>query len=104
VQIDFAKKTTLESITVSTLANESAWIFLPGRMEIWEGEELIAFVEKENWKDPSRSGTHFINIPFQKRAFQQMTIKVLSDPLPKGHNGYGYIAWFFMDEIFVVAD
>jgi Chitobiase/beta-hexosaminidase C-terminal domain len=104
IQIDFAKETTLESIIVSTLANESAWIFLPGRVEIWEGEEQITFVEKENWKDPSRSGSHFITIPFQKRDFQKMTIKVLSDPLPKGHNGYGYIAWFFVDEIFVVAD
>jgi len=104
IQIDFAEKTSLESIIVSALANEIAWIFLPGRIELLEGETVFAFVNKETLKNPSVTGSHFITIDFPKKELENLTIRVLSDPLPEGHNGFGYTAWFFVDEVFAVFE
>jgi len=100
IQVDFLEKESLESIVISTLANEIAWIFLPNRIELLDGNSIFCTVNKEDLANPSKTGLHFIPLDFPERELKKLTIRVFGEPLPKGHNGYGGIAWFFVDEIF----
>ncbi len=99
IKVEFSEKTSLESIIVSTLASEIEWIFVPKRVELLDGTELFAFANKEDLNNPSERGEHFMEIDFPKRKLKELTIRILPDSLPEGHNGYGYISWFFVDEI-----
>ncbi|MFT5261392.1 MAG: hexosaminidase [Polaribacter sp.] len=99
IKVQFSEKTTLESIILSTLASEIEWIFVPRRVELLEGEEVFAFINKDSMQNASETGAHFMAIDFPERKLKDLTIRVLSDPLPKGHNGYGFMSWFFVDEI-----
>lgn len=104
IQIQFKEKKKITSLTLSTLANESAWILFPGKIELLDGQLLFATKDKTDVEGHSEAGLHFITIEFPERTMEELTIRILSDPLPKGHNGYGYISWLFVDEVFVAAN
>jgi len=103
IKVEFSEKTSLESIIVSTFANELAWIFVPKKVELLEGETVFASMDKTALANASETGSHFIAVDFPEREVKYLTIRVLSDWLPEGHNGYGYISWLFIDEIIALS-
>lgn len=101
IRINFLGKKRIQSLTISTLANEIGWIFLPGKVELISNEKQFADWDKATLENASETGLHFLKLEFPERELEGLTVRILSDPLPEGHNGYGGVAWFFVDEIFV---
>ncbi|MFK7808111.1 MAG: chitobiase/beta-hexosaminidase C-terminal domain-containing protein [Saprospiraceae bacterium] len=101
IVVEFTKKTKMKSLVVSTLANELGWIFIPHRFELLTEGKVFAEVKRENIENVFDTGLHYVEMSFAERALNCFTLRIIGEPLPEGHNGYGGVAWFFVDEIFI---
>ncbi len=98
------EKRPLKSLTISTIANEIAWVFLPNRIELVVDNNVITTWSRADYDAPSRTDLHFLTLRFPEITTNSLTLRVLAEPLPKGHNGYGYVSWFFVDEVFSMIE
>ncbi|MCC6413497.1 MAG: chitobiase/beta-hexosaminidase C-terminal domain-containing protein [Saprospiraceae bacterium] len=107
LEISLAKPQKAKQVLLHVLENQSAWIYLPQKVElftakegtgIWElvGQKILAPSEK---KDKSKCNALSLNIK-KPRKTDRMLVKIY--PLvriPDGLSGAGGHAWLFMDEV-----
>ena len=105
VVIDLQQPTEIHSISVGSLQNIGAWIFLPRKMEYFVSVDGIYFkkiAEKLNDADPLSGENQLKDFSVDFSPVSANFIKVIAYNLgkaPKGHMGAGQNAWMFIDEI-----
>ena len=107
LELSLAKRQKVKQVLLHVLENQSAWIYLPQKVELftatkgtgqWEmvGQKIVTPSEK---KDQSRC--HALSLKIKNpRKTDRMLVKIY--PLvriPDGLSGAGDRAWLFMDEV-----
>jgi len=107
VVINLQQATEIHSISVGSLQNVGAWIFLPRKMEYFVSSDGINFkkvAEKVNEADPLSGENQLKDFSVEFIPVLANFVKVIAYNLgkaPKGHVGAGQNAWMFIDEIAV---
>lgn len=107
VVIDLQQATEIHSISVGSLQNIGAWIFLPRKMEYFVSDNGVNFrkiAEKLNEADPLSGENQVRDFSVEFSPVTANFVKVIAYNLgkaPKGHMGAGQNAWMFIDEIAV---
>ncbi|MCU7552200.1 chitobiase/beta-hexosaminidase C-terminal domain-containing protein [Chitinophagaceae bacterium LB-8] len=105
--LQFAKPTTVQSITLSTLLDVDSYIMPPTRIEIWGGADpkKLKLLSSMSPQQPTKSqpaSMRGLECKFSPATLQY--IKVIATPLaklPAWHSGKGNKAWVFCDEVIV---
>ena len=90
----------INNVKISMLENQSAWIFAPTKIEVYDNYKLIGI--HQNDKAPIRNdgGFHIVSIPLQRAESNVIIIKVITlSSIPEWHDGFGQKPWLFIDEI-----
>jgi len=105
--IEFDKKTKIQKVTASMLADQGSWIFLPKAIEVYcskNGNDfrLMTTKEIEPIKENEPLGLHFLDVKFAKEEtkFLKIVLKAIL-AIPDWHPGKGTPAWLFVDEILI---
>ena len=107
VVIDLQQATEIHTISVGSLQNVGAWIFLPRKMEYFVSNDGVNFkkvAEKVNDADPLSGENQLKDFSVEFTPVSANFVKVIAYNLgkaPKGHMGAGQNAWMFIDEIAV---
>jgi hypothetical protein len=100
--LQFNKNSTVHTIVVSALTNQSNWIFAPGKVEVFHGDSLIGEKTYPKSTKETLNRATFLNVPVKKGIYD--TLKVVIYPLeeiPEWHQGKGTTPWVFIDEIII---
>ena len=102
IDINFSEEQTISKVTLSTLANHGAWIFLPKQIAIFSGTQEVGNMDIKKPKETDTARLEFIEIPIKENTYDNLRIVVSSvNKIPEWHQGKGTVAWFFTDEILV---
>ena len=107
VVIDLQQATEIHTISVGSLQNVGAWIFLPRKMEYFVSNDGVNFkkvAEKVNDADPLSGENQLKDFSVEFTPVSANFVKVIATNIgkaPKGHMGAGQNAWMFIDEIAV---
>ena len=107
VVIDLQQPTEIHRISVGSLQNLGAWIFLPRKLEFFVSNDGFSFKkigENVNEADPLSGENQLKDFPLEFSPVTTGFVKVIAYNLgkaPKGHSGEGKPAWLFVDEISV---
>lgn len=102
LNIDFLEGQAISKVTVSTIANHGAWIFLPKQITVFSGKQEVGKVDLKKPLEVDNTRLEFIEIPIKKNTYSNLRIVVSSvNKIPEWHQGKGTVAWFFVDEILV---
>ena len=102
ITIDFPEPKHLTKVTVSTLTNHGAWIFLPKNITVFSGGKEIGTTDLQQPTREDTSGLEFIEVPIKENTYTNLRIAVSSlNEIPEWHQGKGTLPWFFTDEILV---
>jgi hexosaminidase len=107
VVIDLQQATEIHTISVGSLQNADAWIFLPKKMEFFVSSDGVKFkkvAEVINEVDPLTGEVQLKDFSASFNLEAANFVKVVATNLgkcPKGHIGEGKPAWLFVDEITV---
>lgn len=93
----------ITTIHISYLTHQGAWIFGPSKILVIDENGKLIF--QKTFKESTQKSTlnHSINtINVPKKQYNQL--KLVIEPvssIPDWHDGRGYPAWFFVDEVWV---
>lgn len=108
MEVFFAKPVQLRQIVVSTLSDPGAWIFPPGRIDVYGMDkdnrwQLLGNRVMRNevaGKNQTAKYGLYEQVGLDKEEVRQIRIKVTPyGNLPAGHPGAGTPAWLFLDEV-----
>ncbi|APQ17715.1 hypothetical protein A9200_02035 [Maribacter hydrothermalis] len=100
--LQLEKNIIINKIVVSTLTNQSNWIFAPVKVEVYHDDELIGEITFPKSEKESLNSATFLSVPINKGVYD--TLKVVIYPLseiPQWHQGKGTTPWVFIDEIII---
>lgn len=103
--IDMGRSLTLSELMVGYLVNTDVWIFPPGRIRLWAGDDPERLTPLEVGYDPLRldAGQKRLYRPtlgFDARSARYWRIRIENyGPIPSWHGGAGSIPYLFVDEI-----
>jgi len=104
--IDLQKPTEIQKVAFSSIININDWIYNPKSFEVCVSDDGKHFhmVAQQNY--PLADWDHINCIENYELAFspiktRYVRVYISGHQLPKGHTGYGYPAWSFVDEISV---
>ena len=107
VVIDLQEPVEIHTISVGTLQNIGAWIFLPKKLDYFVSTDGVTFTkvaETVNEADPLSVENQLKEFSAEFTAVTAGFVKVVAQNIgkaPKGHMGAGKPAWLFVDEIAV---
>ena len=102
VDIDFPASQSISKVTVSTLSNHGAWIFLPESIVVFSRTQKVGAIEVQPLSEDDTSRLEFIEIPIKEDSYDNLKIVVRSlKEIPEWHQGKGTLPWLFTDEILV---
>ncbi len=101
IDFGFLKKEKIESVGISFLRNNDAWIFSPKVIEIWIGGKMVKSKELPPTQKGRKASFSYEPIFFPVEHTDQVSIKILNlSQIPDWHPGKGTPPWFFIDEVF----
>ncbi|MCB9351119.1 MAG: chitobiase/beta-hexosaminidase C-terminal domain-containing protein [Lewinellaceae bacterium] len=102
VSLAFDREQVIESITLSVLEDNGAWIFLPRCVEVFANGKLAG---REEWPAPVAVGPaamKFLEIPVKRTTTNNLQVKAINwKHIPDWHPGKGTPPWFFIDELLI---
>ena len=107
-QIGLDNIQSYNSLYFSLLQVQSAWIFLPYRIELLNkdslGGTLDSYSKMLNYSaDPDKDGFKFIKFDISQWEIQNLHINLIPlKAIPDWHPGEGNTPWTFIDEIFII--
>lgn len=100
LQLKFEETTYCHQIILSTLSDHNSWIFNPGKLELVQNNEVLAFEEIAQPSSKEKPSFQFLELPVMD-SLKEVTLKIYMDEIPDWHSGKGTLPWFFMDEMIV---
>ena len=102
--IDLQQPTDIQKVSFNTILNINDWIYNPKSCVISVSDDGEKFVEVAHADYPlaewgSESAIERHELPFEAVRARYVRVTVTGHELPKGHTGYGFPAWIFVDEI-----
>ena len=103
VEINFDQAQLIEGISLSTLQSHGDWIFLPSRLEVTIGNQVIASREFGVPSEQDPIQLKFLDLPFpDAQNVQSLELTITNHAeIPAWHPGSGTPPWLFIDEIII---
>lgn len=104
IRIDLGFKTAaaLKTVTLSLLSDHASYIFLPKKIEIFNGQELVGTVAYPLPEKSETTALRFMDIGIREDRYRTLAIRIIPHPvLPDWHPGRGSRPWLFIDEVLV---
>ena len=102
--IDLQQPTEMHKVTFRSIININDWIYNPKDFSVLvsdDGKHFRKVAEQHyplaDWDHASSIETYAID--FDPVTAQYLKVHITGHQLPKGHTGFGYPAWLFVDEI-----
>ena len=102
--IDLEQTATLNHVRFRALVNKGAWIYNPSHASVLvsdDGENFREVAQLDipitTWLD--KDGNFTYELTFEPVAARFVEVIIKDHMLPEDHDGYGYPAWIFVDEI-----
>lgn len=102
--IDLEQTATLNHVRFRALVNKGAWIYNPSHASVLvsdDGENFREVAQLDipitTWLD--KDGNFTYELKFEPVTARYVEVIVKDHMLPEDHDGYGYPAWIFVDEI-----
>jgi hypothetical protein len=96
------KNDTIQTLHLSDLVNQGAWIFSPSKIEILINNEVVTVYTSDNCLKPADLGYTVLKIPIVRNLMQNFKVKIYPvKSLPEWHGGKGNKGWVFLDEVWV---
>lgn len=102
--IDLKEKTEISKVKFNTHINMNDWIFNAKSVNVLTSDDGINFTEVFRCEynllpNDYESAIYPVEIEFEKVIARYVEIIIEPFDCPRGHAGYGYPAWVFVDEI-----
>ena len=102
--IDLLKTTEIQKVAFSSIFNINDWIYNPKACVVSVSEDGEKFHEVARQDYPMAEWDRIKNIDHYELTFDPVSTRyirvcITGHELPKGHTGFGYPAWIFVDEI-----
>ena len=92
----------VNNVNISMLDNQSAWIFAPAKIEVYDKRKLVGIHQNDKASIPNAGGFHIASIQLQGAESSELIIKIISlSAIPKWHDGSDEKPWLFIDEIII---
>ena len=102
--IDLEQPSTMSNVRFRSLVNKGAWIYNPSHASVLvsdDGEKFREVAQLDipitTWMD--KDGNFTYELKFEPVTARYVEVIVKDHMLPEDHDGYGYPAWIFVDEI-----
>ena len=102
--IDIEEPAPMSHVRFRALVNKGAWIYNPSHASVLvsdDGENFREVAQLDipitTWMDPDRNFTY--ELEFEPVTARYVEVIIKDHMLPEDHDGYGYPAWIFVDEI-----
>ena len=102
--IDLEQPSTINNVRFRSLVNKGAWIYNPSHASVLvsdDGEKFREVAQLDipitTWMD--KDGNFTYELKFEPVTARYVEVIVKDHMLPEDHDGYGYPAWIFVDEI-----
>ncbi len=102
--IDLEQPSTMSNVRFRSLVNKGAWIYNPSQAIVLvsdDGEKFREVAQLDipitTWMD--KDGNFTYELKFEPVTARYVEVIVKDHMLPEDHDGYGYPAWIFVDEI-----
>ncbi len=102
--IDLEQPSTMSNVRFRSLVNKGAWIYNPSQAIVLvsdDGENFREVAQLDipitTWMD--KDGNFTYELKFEPVTARYVEVIVKDHMLPEDHDGYGYPAWIFVDEI-----
>ena len=104
--IDLQQPTEIQKVAFSSIININDWIYNPKHFEVSVSDDGKNFRKVAQQSYPLAdwehvSGIEHYELTFSPTATRYVKVYISGHQLPKGHTGYGFPAWLFVDEITV---
>ncbi len=102
VNLHFELATVMEKIYLSALSDHRSWIFLPERVEVWEGDKMLGSTPVGVSEAAEKASRKLIPVAIPSGQYRDLLVKIISpSEIPAWHAGKGYAPWLFLDEILI---
>lgn len=102
IKVNFPEPKRLSTVTVSTIANHGAWIFLPKTITVFSRNRKLGSTEVLYSSEQDKARLDFIEVPIEAGTYENLRIIVSSlNEIPEWHQGKGTLPWLFIDEILI---
>ena len=102
--IDLEQPSAMSHVRFRALVNKGAWIYNPSHASVLVSDDGETFREVAQldipittWTD--KDGNFTYELEFEPVTARYVEVIVKDHMLPEDHDGYGYPAWIFIDEI-----
>jgi hexosaminidase len=102
--IDLEQAASMSHVRFRALVNKGAWIYNPSHASVLVSDDGTDFREVAQldipittWTD--KDGNFTYELEFETVSARYVEVIVKDHQLPEDHDGYGYPAWIFVDEI-----
>lgn len=101
-EVHLAQKQLVREIWIEVLSNQGAWIFLPEKIEVYQGDTLLASEVVQDASSQIPNENRMVKLRFTPiRTDELRLVATPTQHIPNWHAGKGTTAWFFSSEITV---
>ena len=102
--IDLQQQTEIQKVSFNSILHINDWIYNPASCAVSVSDDGTHFREVAHRDYPladwdAMNGIQHYDLPFTPVTARYVRVRVTGHQLPKGHTGYGFPAWLFVDEI-----
>lgn len=98
--VKLGDKSKVSTVVVSSLVNQSSWIFAPAEIKVFYLGKLIGETTYPESSLPTVASDAFNKVSVTPGVYDQLEVVIYPlKVLPEWHQGKGTQPWFFMDEI-----
>lgn len=96
----FSKPTPISKIILSSLINQSSWIFSPEKVAVFSDGHLVGSVTFSDVEKQGLSQFEFLEVPVKSGNYEYLEVVVYPlQNIPDWHQGKGTKPWLFIDEL-----
>lgn len=102
LELDLDNKQTVREIWLEVRNEQSAWLFLPEKIEVFAENRLLKSEVIQGVSEKSANASRMFKVAFPPIQTQQLRVVVHPlQQIPSWHGGKGTVAWLFISEVAV---
>ena len=98
----FSKPRNISKVILSSLINQSSWIFSPEKIIVFSNENIVGSVTYSDAGMQSSTQFNFFEVPIESGNYENLNVVVYPlKNIPDWHQGKGTKPWLFIDELLI---
>ena len=98
----FSKPTSISKVILSSLTNQSSWIFSPEKVAVFSDGHLVGSVNYSDAGKQASTQFEFLEVSVKSGNYEHLEVVVYPlQNIPNWHQGKGTKPWLFIDELLI---